>query len=655
MNRRRLNTFLLWTTTAVMSLVVLPTLTLAVAAEPASGQHVTVTIDGKAILPSHGTAAGFWLFAENEDAQLVLMGHPPRRAVVSLENGHEIWIRVPVGPWEGKTAVVVRAACLTGAAADITLRLESVDGTSTQAGESFRINGATDTRLRLPLDPVTRPADLMIGITAAQGATSIRLSEPQVIQEGESVALAWIPRRRTYPQPDGVSCSPHSRPTIEQALIEWDWRMQDGIGTPNEPRNYAQAIETVLSRGEKLLQDLGEHGREWSKVWDDSRTRYNTLHRATGTGNDIWESLWYEVHRARREIVLGNPLADVGPLVFVKRVPSVMSHQLTQYYGYTAQPGGGLFVLEQPGQSMRVHRLTKSLPMGSYLHPEVSFDGTRIYFAFCECATSPGSWGDQTCLDRHYDLYTVNADDSGLRRLTKDEHDNFSPTYLPSGKLLFVSTRRGGFHRCGRGPCHVYTLSLLDSHGSKPRAISFHETNEWDPAVMNDGRVVYTRWDYVDRDAVFYQQLWTVRQDGSDPRIFYGNNTYNPVGTWEARPIPGSNKLMATAAPHHGMTAGSVILVDNSRGVDGLTPITRLTPDAPFPESEISLVRGNPVNRATLFDDEVAGGWGSPSPRSVERTETGRRASLAGPLLPIALSALRNLLPGGLQFRSTAR
>ena len=79
-----------------------------------------------------------------------------------------------------------------------------------------------------------------------------------------------------------------------------------------------------------------------------------------------------------------------------------------------------------------------------------------------------------------------------------------------------------------------------------------------------------------------------MRPDGSDVRIFYGNNTLNPVGVWEARPVPGSNRVMATAAAHHAMTAGSIILLDVTRGIDGLEPITRLTPDALFPESEFA-------------------------------------------------------------------
>ncbi|MBN1417921.1 MAG: hypothetical protein JXP34_04050, partial [Planctomycetes bacterium] len=141
--------------------------------------------------------------------------------------------------------------------------------------------------------------------------------------------------------------------------------------------------------------------------------------------------------------------------------------------------------------------------------------------------------------------------------------------------------------------CEVYTLAIAEADGSNAHPVSFHETHEWDPAILHDGRIIYTRWDYVDRHAVYYEQLWTVRGDGSAPAAFYGNNTFNPVGIWEPRPVPGSDRVIATAAAHHAMTAGSIILVDGRLGVDGPAPIERLTPDAPFPESEFAVAPSN--------------------------------------------------------------
>jgi hypothetical protein len=377
----------------------------------------------------------------------------------------------------------------------------------------------------------------------------------------------------------------------DEAALEDDWRKQDGIGTERASVSYAAAIGQTLDRGDLLLRDLQSGGlplREEAARWHQFREEWRAL-SAGGTGTEAaWQDLWRRVHRLRREVAFANPLTFTGPLLFAKQAPGVFSHQLTQYYGSCARPGGGLFVLDAPGQSLACRQLAAgALPPGSYQHPEVSFDGKRILFAYCHAESAPAD--RESCLDRFYHLCEMGADGAGLRQLTSGSFDDFAPRCLPDGRIVFVSTRRGGFHRCGRGPCPTYTLAVAQADGSDPHPISFHETHEWDPVVLADGQILYTRWDYVDRHAVFYEQLWTTRPDGSGVRAFYGNNTFNPVGVWEARPVPGSTRIMATAAAHHAMTAGSIILLDIARGRDGLAPITRLTPDALFPESEVPI------------------------------------------------------------------
>jgi len=400
----------------------------------------------------------------------------------------------------------------------------------------------------------------------------------------------------------------------EQPLIERDWRMQDGIDTPREPGTCAAAVERTIARGNLLVADLEQSGvslEGLDRQWQAARSEWQRLSKDGGADDAAWADLWRRVHELRRRIVFANPLAPREPLVFVKHVPSAFSHQLTQYLGRDARPGGGLFVLEEPGRSMRCRRLAAELPLGSYLHPDVSYDGRRILFAFCHVEVAPANRDAHG--DVFYHLYEVGADGAGPRQLTAGSFDDFSPRYLPNGQTVFVSTRRGGFHRCGRGPCPTYTLALCEADGSGPRTISWHETHEWDPCVLGDGRLIYTRWDYVDRHAVYYEQLWTSHPDGSRPAAFYGNNTLNPVGTWEARPVPGSDKVMATAAAHHAMTAGSIILIDTSRGIDGLAPLARLTPDALFPESE------TPVSNGKGGAWRAPAGVTSPPPAPVEQ------------------------------------
>ena len=150
--------------------------------------------------------------------------------------------------------------------------------------------------------------------------------------------------------------------------------------------------------------------------WEQVRHESQVLAQSSETTESQWEQLWQRVHWLRREITLRNPLSDTGPLVFAKQVPSCFSHQLTQYYGMCARPGGGIFVLDAPGRSMQTRPLS-NLPVGSYQHPEVSWDGRRILFAYCDAPTVPP---DRTVHQgRVYHIYEVAADGSGLRQLTE--------------------------------------------------------------------------------------------------------------------------------------------------------------------------------------------------------------------------------------------
>ena len=368
-------------------------------------------------------------------------------------------------------------------------------------------------------------------------------------------------------------------------LTFWDWKMQDGIGTKRSQNTYKSAAELIIKRIDVMKSKLQNMGVDYTDTYfgDKYNKFIEQFQSATPKSEKDWEHIWYQAHHIRRFLMFDHP-AVTEDILFVKQAPGVFSHQLTQYYGRYARPGGGLFILDK--HHMISRQLGKDLlPPGSYMQPEVTHDGQRILFAFCETDRAPedmfnGDWS------RHYHIYETDRDGTYVKQLTEGDYDDFAPKELPNGQIMFLSTRRGGWHRCGGLGCPVYTLTLMDADGSNIRTVSYHETQEWDPSVLNDGRVIYTRWDYVDRNAVYYQQLWTVHPDGTGPVAFYGNHTLNPVGVWEARAIPGSHKIMATAAAHHAMTAGSIILIDPTIGIDGFAPIVRLTPDACFPESE---------------------------------------------------------------------
>jgi hypothetical protein len=543
---------------------------------------IEVVFSGSPAPAPSAQVCGFSLFAAANGPQLALI-EPAGTIIADVRGEEEIQVRIPVSTSGSEERLVVEAALARGSQAVI--RVEAGPARCCRT-----LTGRQPARIELSSHELGLASLVRLTTSAPDGSAAVRWRNLQMRSARQSIAIP-LERPAADSACDPTQVMPALRPSIEQALVEWDWRLQDGIETPRESTSYRAAIQRTLQQGDCLVRHLEQQGIakiEQAELWRSFAGKSQQL-AAHNASESEWEELWLGVHRTRREIVLANPLAQVGPIVFAKQPTASFSHQLTQYLGRHARPGGGIFVLERPGRSMQCRQLgSDRLPGGSYQHPEVSYDGKHVLFSFCATSSAPpaGIVGNEKS---RFHLYEIAADGSALRQLTDGPYDDFSPRYLPNDRIVFISTRRGGWHRCGGQPgrgCENHTLAMVDRDGANPHPISFHETQEWDPAVLDDGRIIYTRWDYVDRHAVYYEQLWTTRIDGSNPAIYFGNNTFNPVGIWEAQQVPGSNKVMATAAAHHAMTAGSVILVDVTRGVDGIQSITRLTPDAPFPESE---------------------------------------------------------------------
>ena len=223
-------------------------------------------------------------------------------------------------------------------------------------------------------------------------------------------------------------------------------------------------------------------------------------------------------------------------------------------------------------------------PTGGVRDPQVHYDGRKILFSYRK--------GGQP----YYHLYEINADGSGLRKLTGGPYDDFEPTYLPDGDIIFCSSR------CNRWvPCYFTQVAVLyrcDGNGRNIRQLSANTEHENTPWVLPDGRIIYQRWEYVDRSQVGYHHLWTMNPDGTGQMVYFGNMHPSTVMI-DAKPIPGTKKVVASFAPGHGRNehAGVITIVDPSRGPDSpemARPITRKGHYRdPYPLSEeVFLVAG---------------------------------------------------------------
>ena len=309
------------------------------------------------------------------------------------------------------------------------------------------------------------------------------------------------------------------------------------------------------------------------------------------------KSLYLDIRRFRRETILSHPKLQFDRLLINKRSAPMFSHQSDQYLARYNRTCPGPAILDDWKTAPReTLLLADKLPAGAYLHPDLSPDATRLMISYANHADEPRA--DY----RRFFIWEVGLDGTGLRQITGTASDplegvdgretvlieDFDPCYLPDGGIAFVSTRNQGGVRCHHGGryCPTYTLYRCESDGSRITPLAHGEANEWDPSVLSDGRIIWTRWDYINRHDTIYQSLWTIHPDGTGTAHFYGNATINPCSLYEARQIPGTHEVVATAGAHHSFTNGSIVVIDPREGQDGPAPITRITPETPFPETE---------------------------------------------------------------------
>ncbi|MFH1716726.1 MAG: hypothetical protein ABIF19_05200 [Planctomycetota bacterium] len=393
-----------------------------------------------------------------------------------------------------------------------------------------------------------------------------------------------------------------------QKLVEADWIDRDGqqAGSTDFPAEYTRQL---ITRGFALAERLRRLSASNSRLEPLVTALRRLETRLTDMGSTINErrGIYFDVRQTIRQIAFCSPLLDFDKILFIKRHhPGGVFHMCDQYYGCNAIPGGGLFVLADPfGPNPKLTNLLadavvekgrlegRTLEPGGFLSPELSYDGKTILFAYTQARAyekyrgkEAYEWGPEVS----YHIFKVNSGGTGLIQLTDGAWDDFDPCFLPNGRIVFNSERRGGYLRCGRH-CPTYALHSMAPDGSDIIRFSYHETHEWHPSVTNDGMVVYTRWDYVDRDTNIAHHIWTCFPDGRDPRSFHGNypaqRETRPWMEMSIRAIPGSHKFVATAAAHHGNAFGSLVLIDQRPQDDGMmSQLTRLTPDVPLPEAE---------------------------------------------------------------------
>ena len=335
--------------------------------------------------------------------------------------------------------------------------------------------------------------------------------------------------------------------------IQCDWAYQDyGM---DFHRWFGNNAGTDMERKiiGKVLAELGSEGKE-------PAADFEVLCRSNVSPNDrSWLELYVKACEKRRRIRLQPFLSKFKTIVFTKHFNMGGSH-----YAYTeaqsdAQqernfiPGSALCLLEMEGCYGKVRTLIDE-PDGVIRDPDVSYDGKRILFAW-----KKSDRGDD------YHLYEMEVETGKVRQLTFGlGFADYEGAYLPNGNIIFNSTRCVQIVDCFW--TEVSNLYICDKDGKYLRRLTFDQVHTNFPTITEDGRVIYTRWEYNDRGQVYVQGLFQMNPDGTAQTEFYGNDSWFPTTILHARSIPGTQKVMAVLSGHHTHQRGKLAIIDTRRG-----------------------------------------------------------------------------------------
>ncbi len=267
-------------------------------------------------------------------------------------------------------------------------------------------------------------------------------------------------------------------------------------------------------------------------------------------------------------------------IVFVKRKPYSSDHYYTDINNGTSPdrflPDNGIYIYNLRTQSERAVVTAAQMPGGKGFigNISLSFDAEKIIFDF---RRDPGSG---------FRIWEVSTDGTRLRQISfppEDEAekaarwhsswhtDDIHPCYLPDGKIIFSSTRCEHTVLCGgSGSLVAPGLHRMDADGTHVEQLTRSPVSEFCPVVLDDGRVMYHRWEYIDKGARVAKTIWSMNPDGTGPREIYGVADDTTTVYMYPQALPGSDHRLVCVGTCHfpqGGCLGAIMLIDFKKGV----------------------------------------------------------------------------------------
>ncbi|MDH4241612.1 MAG: hypothetical protein OEW48_18800, partial [Phycisphaerae bacterium] len=359
-----------------------------------------------------------------------------------------------------------------------------------------------------------------------------------------------------------------TRPTDQFSKAAADLEMVNFSALRRAIRDLAKTFPTKYTKGDDYLRTLDRYEGRLPKIKEALKQRDKAVLKRVE-----------EIFTLKREVLLSNPLLDFDQLLLIKRKPLGDPRRVTgdeendkglgKFLGLPQQSSWQLHTMPNTdGWDNEISILSSVKRQGKLTtlykpqkgrlvnEMDLHFDGEKLMFSMPDSR-------------KFWQVFEVDTDGTGLRQVSDaEQHDvhNFDSCYLPNGKIAYISTAPFQGVPCNAS-VNVGMMYLMDTNGRNIRQVCFEQDHNFCPTVMNDGRILYLRWEYTDIPHVWARFLFTMNPDGTCQREHYGSGGYWPNAIFFARPIPNHpTKVVGIATGHHVGRVGELVIFDPALG-----------------------------------------------------------------------------------------
>ena len=328
---------------------------------------------------------------------------------------------------------------------------------------------------------------------------------------------------------------------------------------------------------EKAASGRSERGRTWARTniarLSAYEKRLNEIKAALATGGKVDVRALVEITAFVKGIMALRGkmfVPDCPPIAFIRRKDYGRRGTNATMLGRGTSIGSSICIYDPARPEKGVKTIFDSRD-GFIFDMSPSYDARRLVFSYREKVRD----GKDS-----FHIWEIRVDGRGLRQLTKGRYHDASPIYLPDGRICFSSTRVEAFSMCQN--FLAASLFVVDRDGRNLHRIEYNTLCAITPYVLDDGSILFSRWEYQDKNIFCIQGLWTINPDGTRLQLFHGNTLTVPNSVYGARQIPGTRKVVATMAAHHHVPIGAICVIDRSIGLENPKAMVSITPEVPY-------------------------------------------------------------------------